>query len=404
MRVYVIVGIALISYLIHLECPQCRKTYAADSLATYCICGSPLFAVYDLIRAIEDLESEQFPSQINSMWRYSQLLPVESPSNIASLGEGWTPLLISRRIGSHFGLRLLMIKDEAQNPTGSFKDRGLCVAVSKHIELGSESFALPSAGNAAVSMSAYCAAGGVSCYIFMPSDTPEPFFQDCELYGASVTRIDGDISVCGQVMRDQGGSWTDLSTTKEPYRVEGKKTLAYEIVEQLGWEIPDAIICPTGGGTAVIGIWKGLAELEALGLIDERRPRIYAAQSAGCAPIVKAFELEVDSVDDWPNGKTSALGLRVPKPFGGRLILQALRQSGGSAVAAAEDEIESMRKMAAKLEGINICPEAAVGLAGLRNLVEMGEIDFDEEVVFLNTGSGARYYYNSASNDTNLGE
>jgi len=198
-------------------------------------------------------------------------------------------------------------------------------------------------------------------------------------------------------MRDHGGLWTDLSTTKEPYRVEGKKTLAFEIVEQLGWEIPDAIICPTGGGTAVIGIWKGLAELEALGLIDERRPRIYAAQSAGCAPVVKAFELEVDDVEAWHNGETGALGLRVPKPFGGRLILKALRQSGGSGVAVAEDEIEPTRKMAAKLEGMNICPEAAVGLAGLRNLVEMGEIDFDEEVVLLNTGSGARYYYNSIS-------
>ncbi|NHJ13302.1 MAG: threonine synthase [Candidatus Thorarchaeota archaeon] len=390
----------MISHLIHLECPQCRKSYTIDSSSSYCICGSPLFAIYDLIRVIEDLKSEQFPSEHNSMWRYSQLLPVKSPSFIISLGEGWTPLTISRRVGSHLGLRFLMIKDESQNPTGSFKDRGLCAAVSKHLELGAESFSLPSAGNAAVSLSAYCAAAGASCSIFMPSDTPEPFFQDCEMYGAEVCRVDGDISKCAEEMKMMQGKWTDLSTTKEPYRVEGKKTLAFEIVEQLGWEVPDAIVCPTGGGTAIIGIWKGLSELEALGLIDEKRPRLYAAQSAGCAPIVKAFEMGVDNAEAWPNGDTTALGLRVPKPFGDRLILKTLRQSGGSGVAVAEDEIEPIRKMAAKLEGLNMCPESAVGLAGLRNLVEMGEIDYDEEVVLLNTGSGARYYYNSKKDAT----
>ncbi|MHA2140447.1 MAG: threonine synthase [Candidatus Thorarchaeota archaeon] len=387
----------MISHLLHLECPQCSRSYSAETNATYCVCGSPLFPIYDLFSVIEDIQREQFPTKVNSLWRYSQLLPVKSPSFIFSLGEGWTPLINTRRLGKHIGLRFLSIKDEAQNPTGSFKDRGLCVAVSKHLELGSNSFALPSAGNAAVSTCAYSAAGGAECHIFMPSDTPEPFFYDCVNYGAETVRVDGDISDCGKAMRRAEGDWTDLSTTKEPYRVEGKKTLAFEIAEQMGWKVPDAIVCPTGGGTALIGIWKGLGELEALGLIDSKRPRMYAAQSAGCAPIVKAIEQGNEEIQPWQNCETEALGLRVPSPFAGRLILATIRQSGGSAVAVAEQEIEPCHRMAARMEGMDFCPEAAVGLAGIRNLVEMGEIDFDEEIVLLNTGSGARYYYHSQS-------
>ncbi len=383
----------MISHLLHLECPQCSRSHSAETHATFCVCGSPLFAVYDLFSVIEDIQREQFPTEVNSMWRYSQLLPVKSPSFIYSLGEGWTPLTSTRRLGKHLGLRFLSIKDEAQNPTGSFKDRGLCVAISKHLELGSTSFALPSAGNAAVSTSAYSAAGGAECHIFMPSDTPEPFFHDCIIYGAETARVNGNISDCGKAMRKAEGEWTDLSTTKEPYRVEGKKTLAFEIAEQMGWKVPDAIICPTGGGTALIGIWKGLDELEALGLIESKRPRMYAAQSAGCAPIVRAIEQRSEEIQPWQISETEALGLRVPSPFAGRLILAAIRQSGGGAVAVAEQEIEPCHRMAARMEGMDFCPEAAVGLAGIRNLVEMGEIDFDEEIVLLNTGSGARYYY-----------
>ncbi len=385
----------MISHLLHLECPQCSRSYSAEAHSTFCVCGSPLFANYDLFSVIEDIQKEQFPTKVNSMWRYSQLLPVKSPSYIISLGEGWTPLISTRRLGKHLGLRFLNVKNEAQNPTGSFKDRGLCVAVSKHIELDSTSFALPSAGNAAVSTSAYSAAGGAECHIFMPSDTPEPFFHDCIMYGAETARVDGNISECGKIMRKADGDWTDLSTTKEPYRVEGKKTLAFEIAEQMGWKVPDVIICPTGGGTALIGIWKGLDELEALGLIDSKRPRMYAAQSAGCAPVVRAIEQGSEEIQPWQNSETEALGLRVPSPFAGRLILAAIRQSGGGAVAVAEQEIKPCYRMAARMEGLDFCPEAAVGLAGVRNLVEMGQIDFDEEVVLLNTGSGARYYYGS---------
>ncbi|MHA2056269.1 MAG: threonine synthase [Candidatus Thorarchaeota archaeon] len=381
----------LISHISHLECPQCRRKHSPESAATYCVCGSPLFAVYDLVGVREDLTKNEFPSNVNSMWRYSQLLPVKSPSCVVSLGEGWTPLLLSRRLGKHIGLRMLRIKDEAQNPTTSFKDRGLCVAVSKHYELGSKAFALPSAGNAAVSTSAYAAAAGLKSYIFMPDDTPYGFFSQCVLFGAVTTRVQGTISDAGAEMRKQDGDWTDLSTTKEPYRVEGKKTLGFEISEQTGWSVPDVIICPTGGGTAIIGIWKAFEELEAIGLIGSERPKMFAAQSGGCAPIVRAVEKGTDDIEPWVNGETEALGLRVPNPFAGRLILKAIRQSGGGAVAVAEQDIEPTRRMASKLEGLDICPEAAVGICGLSNLVDSGKIDYDEDVILLNTGSGARY-------------
>jgi threonine synthase len=297
----------------------------------------------------------------------------------------------SRRLGKHLGMKLLRIKDEGQNPTSSFKDRGLCAAISKHIELGSDSFAIPSAGNAAVSASAYAAAAGAKAYIFMPADTPEPFFAECDLFGAEVFRVEGNISDAGREMAQKAGSWTSLSTTKEPYRVEGKKTLGFEICEQTGWKTPDVIICPTGGGTAVVGIWKAFEEMESVGLIGADRPRMYAVQSEGCAPIVRTIEKGLDIVEPWSDGETDALGLRVPSPFAGRLILQALRHSGGGAVAVAEQEIALTRRMAGRMEGLDICPEAAVGIAGLRNLVESGEIDYDEDVVLLNTGSGSRY-------------
>ncbi len=319
------------------------------------------------------------------------LLPVKSPSFIMSLGEGATPLILTRRLNTHFGLHVLRIKDESRNPTLSFKDRGLCAAISKHLELGAEAFALPSAGNAAVSTSAYCAVAGVPAHIFMPEDTPQQFFNDCKMYGAVTHSTPGTISDSGRVMRQENGNWVDLSTTKEPYRVEGKKTLAFEIAEQLEWNVPDVIICPTGGGTALIGIWKGLEELEAIGLIGKERPRLYAAQSEGCAPVVAAFESNASTIKAWDNGQTQAYGLRVPSPFAGRLILAALRRSGGGAIAITESEIVPTRHFVAKMEGIDICPEAAVAIAGLRNLIESGMVDHDEDIVVLNTGAGVKY-------------
>ncbi|MDF1539587.1 MAG: threonine synthase [Candidatus Thorarchaeota archaeon] len=381
----------MISAISHLECPECLKQFAPETPATVCICGSPLFARYHLNQVVESVDAEEFPADVNSLWRYSLLLPVTSPSFVLSLGEGWTPLVLTRRLGTYYGLRVLRVKDESRNPTLSFKDRGLCVAISKHTELGATAFTLPSAGNAAVSTSAYSAVGGVPAFIFMPEDTPQSFFQDCQMYGAITTSNPGTISDSAALMRKSKESWTDLSTTKEPYRVEGKKTLAFEIAEQMGWSVPDAIVCPTGGGTALIGIWKGLDELEAIGLIGTERPRLYAAQSGGCAPVVRAFEMGADTVEPWKNGETKAYGLRVPSPFAGRLIMRALYRSGGGAVAVAEHEIAATVNLAAKLEGLDICPEAAVGLAGLSNLIESGQVDYDEDVVVLNTGSGVKY-------------
>ncbi|MBD3406435.1 MAG: threonine synthase [Candidatus Lokiarchaeota archaeon] len=383
----------MFSYITHLECPQCHRIHSADAKASYCVCGSPLFAIYDMMSVIDEIQAGMFPSKINSLWRYSQLLPVKSPSFVVRLGEGWTPLLTTRQLGKHVGLKLLRIKNEAMNPTQSFKDRGLCVAISKHLELGAKSFALPSAGNAGVSTSAYSAAAGVLAKIFMPEDTPEPFFRTCQMYGADIEKVSGTITDAGRVMKEYDGGWTDLSTTKEPYRVEGKKTLGFEIAEQMGWSMPDAIICPTGGGTALIGIWKAVEELEAIGLLDYKKPRLYAAQSAGCAPVVRAMEKNALTIEPWDNGETEAYGLRVPSPFADRLILGALRGSGGGAVAVIEQEIRAARSIAARMEGIDFCPEAAVGLAGIRHLVESGDIDYDEDVVLLNTGSGSRYPY-----------
>jgi threonine synthase len=380
---------------IELECPNCGRGYEVSLEASYCDCGSPLLVKYDTDELILQIQLEQFPSNQNSLWRYSRILPVVNSKFIFSLGEGWTPLLKSRRLGEDLGMKNLYIKDESRNPTLSFKDRGLCVAISKHLELGASSFALPSAGNAAISMSAYSAAAGVTANVFMPVTTPSSFIEACGLYGAEVVKVKGTISECGAEMKKSGGSWTDLSTTKEPYRVEGKKTLGYEICEQLNWQIPDVIICPTGGGTAIIGIWKAFNEMEALGLIETERPRLFASQVEGCAPVVKAVNENLEDIQPWDKPEeTSAYGLRVPSPFAGKLILNAISSTNGGAVPVSENEIMPMRKIAARLDGLDICPEAAVAIAGLQKLVESDELDSSDTVIMLNTASGIRYPLN----------
>ncbi|MBS3794371.1 MAG: threonine synthase [Candidatus Thorarchaeota archaeon] len=374
----------------HLECPNCGTQYESEQGITYCSCGSPLFAIYDMDKVNDDIAKGRFPTKENSMWRYASLLPVDSHSAI-SLGEGWTPLLQTKRIHEYLDLDLLHIKQEPQNPTLSFKDRGLSAAVSKHNQLGSNHYVIPSAGNAAISMSAYAAAAGDKATVYMPQDTYTAFFQACSQYGAEVIPIEGTIADCGMAVNKNKKNWTDVSTTKEPFRVEGKKTLGFEICEQLEWSLPDVIICPTGGGTALLGIWKSLKELEEVGRIGGTRPRMFAAQSEGCAPVVRAFKEKDEEIEPWSDSETKALGLRVPKPFADKLVLEVLRESQGGAIASNEESIQKTRKLLAKKEGLDMCPEAAVAVAGTKKLVEQGIIDKKEEVVILNTGSGVRY-------------
>lgn len=374
----------------HLECPNCGTQYESEQGITYCSCGSPLFAIYDMNKVNDDIAKGKFPTKENSMWRYASLLPVDSHSAI-SIGEGWTPLLQTKRIHEYLDLDLLHIKQEPQNPTLSFKDRGLSAAVSKHNQLGSNHYVIPSAGNAAISMSAYAAAAGDKATVYMPQDTYTAFFQACSQYGAEVISIEGTIADCGMAVNKNEKNWTDVSTTKEPFRVEGKKTLGFEICEQLEWSLPDVIICPTGGGTALLGIWKSLRELEEVGRIGGTRPRMFAAQSEGCAPVVRAFKEKDEEIEPWTDSETKALGLRVPKPFADKLVLEVLRESQGGAVASNEESIQKTRKLVAKKEGLDMCPEAAVAVAGTKKLVEQGIIDKKEEVVILNTGSGVRY-------------
>ncbi|MEM4735982.1 MAG: threonine synthase [Candidatus Thorarchaeota archaeon] len=377
---------------VFIECPQCRTRYAAETQVGHCVCGSPLFVRYDLEAVADECSAGLFPEDRRSIWRYASLLPVRSVSHIVTLGEGMTPIVDARRLGDAIGIERLVIKDETRNPTFSFKDRGMCVAVSKHIEHGSKGFVLPSAGNAAVSLSAYAASAGVPAIVYMPADTPEPLFKACEMFGAVTHRVNGDISDCAKVARQEMGGYTDLSTTREPYRVEGKKTLAFEIAEQMNWSLPDAIVCPTGGGTAVIGIWKGIEELEAIGALRGQRPRLYAVQSDECAPVVRSFQLGHEAVEAWPEPRTCAFGLRVPRPFGGALILRALRQSGGSAVAVPESQILEMQRTASRSVGIEFGPETAAALLGVKRLVETGMMSADEKVLVLNTGTASRYW------------
>jgi threonine synthase len=356
-------------------------------------CGKPLLVRYDLDEAKQSLTKESLPSRRSDLWRYREVLPVDDDANIVSFGEGWTPLLPAKRLGESIGVAELYIKDEGQNPTQSFKARGMAVAVSMAKELGVEKLAVPSAGNAAGALAAYAARAGLQCFIFMPRDTPRANVVECEQTGAHVTLMDGLITDCGAEVgrRKEVEGWFDVSTLKEPYRVEGKKTLGYEVAEQLNWELPDVIIYPTGGGTGLIGMWKSFDEMEEMGWIGSKRPRMITGQAAGCAPIVRAFEAGKRFADEFPNASTTASGLRVPKAIGDFLILDALRNSGGAAVAVTDDELIAATKEIGATEGIFCAPEGAACLPALRKLIERGQVKSTERVVLFNTGSGVKY-------------
>ncbi|HSH81179.1 MAG TPA: threonine synthase [Herpetosiphonaceae bacterium] len=382
------------STLTHLECGACRTEYPADQLRNLCpACGKPLLARYDLERAARTLTKESLRERPASMWRYEEVLPVQDAARILALGEGWTPLVDARRLGEQIGCVHTYIKDEALNPTGSFKARGLSMAVSRAYELGADALAIPSAGNAAGAMAAYAALAGLPAHVFMPADVPPPFQIECSVLGAHVTLVDGLITDCGAKVREgvAEGRWFDLSTLREPYRIEGKKTMGYELAEQLGWRLPDVIVYPTGGGTGLVGMWKAFEEMEAMGLIGPARPRMISVQSTGCAPIVRAFETGAEFAQPWQGAKTLADGLRVPAAIGDFLILHALRASGGTALAIPDDEMVEYARVMGAATGIFPAPEGAACLAAQVRLLREGWIKPEETVVLFNTGTGVKY-------------
>jgi len=378
----------------HLECAACHLQYEARRLLNLCReCGKPLLVRYDLERASQTLTKRSLRSRQADLWRYREVLPVENDENIVSLGEGWTPLLRARRLGEQIGFDELYIKDESQNPTQSFKARGMSAAVSMAKELGAKKLAVPSAGNAAGALAAYAARAGLECFIFMPNDTPRANVVECEQTGAHVTLMEGLITDCGAEVarRKDAEGWFDVSTLKEPYRVEGKKTLGYELAEQFNWELPDVIIYPTGGGTGLIGMWKAFNEMQAMGWIGSKRPRMVTVQASGCAPIVRAFETGKRFADEFPDAETVASGLRVPKAIGDFLILDALRESGGAAVAVTDEELIAASREIGAAEGIFCAPEGAACLPALRKMIEAGDVKSNERVVLFNTGAGVKY-------------
>ena len=378
-------------FLTHLECSACGLRYDGLRLQNLCLsCGKPLVAIVDLGGASRTLKRETLATREKSLWRYREVLPLPANVEPVSLGEGGTPLLRAEKFGDDIDLR---IKDESINPTQSFKARGMSVAVSMAKHLGATKLAVPSAGNAGGALAAYAARAGLEAHIFMPRDTPQANIIECRELGAHVRLIDGLITDCGAEIarRKTKEGWFDMSTLKEPYRVEGKKTLGYELAEQLNWQLPNVILYPTGGGTGLIGMWKAFDEMEALGWIGVKRPRMFAVQAAGCAPIVRAFEAGEKNAAEILDAHTMASGLRVPKAIGDFLILNILRQSNGGAIAVDDKEMIRVGREVGSSEGLFIAPEAAACFAAFKSLSSAGKIGSGERVVIFNTGSGIKY-------------
>ena len=382
------------STLSHLECSSCKKIFPKEQLLNLCIsCNLPLFARYDIEKARSIFRKDQLLLRENTMWKYREMLPVEYEENIITLGEGWTPLFKAKRLGELLGFHNLYLKDESLNPTGSFKARGMSAAISQAKEKGVKKIAIPTAGNAGGATAAYTAKAGQEAYIFMPVDTPAAFHIECEQYGVNVEKIEGLIGDCGKIVaqRKEQEGWFDISTLKEPYRVEGKKTMGYELAEQMNWKLPDVIIYPTGGGTGIIGMWKAFQEMEELGWIDSKRPRMISVQAEGCAPIVRAFNEGLDNAQPFENANTVASGLRVPSAIGDFLILKSIRDSDGYAQAVTDDALLKGVTTLGKTEGIFAAPEAGATVAALEILLTNGQIKRDEKIVLFITGSGIKY-------------
>ena len=382
------------STLSHLECSSCKKIFPKEQLLNLCIsCNLPLFARYDIKKARSIFRKDQLLLRDDTMWKYREMLPVEYEENIITLGEGWTPLFKAKRLGELLGFHNLYLKDESLNPTGSFKARGMSAAISQAKEKGVKKIAIPTAGNAGGATAAYTAKAGQEAYIFMPVDTPAAFYIECEQYGVNVEKIEGLIGDCGKIVsqRKKQEGWFDISTLKEPYRVEGKKTMGYELAEQMNWKLPDVIIYPTGGGTGIIGMWKAFQEMEELGWIDSKRPRMISVQAEGCAPIVRAFNEGLDNAQPFENANTVASGLRVPSAIGDFLILKSIRDSDGYAQAVTDDALLKGVTTLGKTEGIFAAPEAGATVAALEILLTNGQIKRDEKIVLFITGSGIKY-------------
>lgn len=379
------------SFLTHLECARCGRHYDSQRLWNLCTdCNRPLLARYDLEAAGRAIDRNELRTRAATMWRYSELLPVKEPRHVLTLGEGFTPLHRANRLEKELRFESIFIKDEGLNPTGSFKARGLSIAVSRALELGVRRLSIPSAGNAAGAMSAYAALAGMEAFVYMPSDVPASFIAECEVLGALVTLVDGVITDCARAAARDNPKHErfDVATLKEPYRLEGKKTLGFEIAEQMDWTLPDVVIYPTGGGTGLVGMWKAFDEMEKMGWIDGKRPRMVTVQSDGCAPIVKAFHDGAEFATPWKNPKTVADGLRVPAAVGDFLMLRALRDSKGTAVAVSDREMLDGARLMARTQGIFAAPEGGATVAAFKRLREDGWIKDRERVVLFNTASG----------------
>ncbi|MSO49284.1 MAG: threonine synthase [Acidobacteria bacterium] len=383
------------SYFTHLECSVPCGAPPADprTVQHLCVCGMPLLARYDLARA-RVWSRSSLTGREASMWRYHELMPLLDDETPVTLGEGWTPMIEATRLGQSLGLSRLLIKDESLNPTNSFKARGLSAAVTRAHYLGAKVLSIPTAGNAGNAMAAYAARAGIEAQVFMPRDVKRPFIRECELYGAHVTLVDGLITDAGRIAAETGKplGWYDVSTLKEPYRIEGKKTMGYEVAEQLGWELPDWIIYPTGGGTGMVGMWKAFAEMSALGWIDPvKRPKMVTVQAAGCAPIIRAFDEGTERAAPWEDAHTVADGLRVPRAIGDFLVLRTVRKSGGAAVAVSDEDMVTGMRDIGRLEGVSAAPEGGAALHALRVLIASGRVLPDERVVLFNTGGALKY-------------
>jgi len=384
------------SYFTHLDCSAGCGAEPLDPQGIHhlCTCGAPLLARYDIEQAAKNWPRSSLVNRANNMWRYSEMMPLVNDDQPVTLEEGFTPLRHTLRLGTELGLRSLYVKDESCNPTNSFKARGLSAAVTRANALNVGTVSVPSAGNAANALAAYAAHAGLEAKVFMPRDVKTPFIRECELYGADITLVDGLINEAGRVAKEVGAplGWYDISTLKEPYRVEGKKTMAYELAEQLDWVWPDWIIYPTGGGTGMVGMWKAFDEIERLGWVKTgNRPKMVSVQAEGCAPIVHALENGLQKSETWKDANTIADGLRVPRAIGDFLILQALRESAGTAIAVSDtDMVNDMRELG-KLEGISASPEGGATLSALRVLLKLGKVQPNDTVVLFNTGGSLKY-------------